>query len=87
MIVNLNQLNLISLAVDFHIGLQGMSITNAQNFLLAAGAVFTRGGLKNANLNNFVAACIALLSGLLLCVAAAAGAKGQSHRQHGNQCQ
>lgn len=50
LVIDLNELDLIFLAVDRHTGNDLVGIARAEHFLHAAGAVLTRGGLKNADL-------------------------------------
>ena len=50
LVIDLNELDLIFLAVDRHTGDDLVGIARAEHFLHAAGAVLTRGGLKNADL-------------------------------------
>ena len=73
-VVGGDELNLVLLAVNGDGGLDGVGILDAQNLLLAAGAVLAGGGLKNTDLHGVAA------------VRAAAGNQRHGHNQGQQQC-
>ena len=77
------QLNIVSLAADFHCGLHIVGILHTQDLLLTAGAVITGLGLVNANANHLVAGLTGLIRGPAA-LSAAAGKQGRRHHQ--TQC-
>ena len=74
LVIDLNELDLIFLAVDRHTGDDLVGIARAEHFLHAAGAVLTRGGLKNADLQY-----VAFNGGRRRFAAAAAGKQSADH--------
>ena len=75
LVIGYDELDLIGLAADLNGGILSICILHAENLLLAACAVLTGYGLKDADLDDLIAAAVAA-------VAACAQRKYHEHRKN-----
>ena len=78
-VVAVDQLDLVGFAAQSDLGHLAVGVLHTQDFLLAAGSGVAGSGLEDTDLDD-------LLTGSGRRGAAAAGAQGQGHAQHQNNC-